>query len=255
MKEYGLIGKVLGHSYSAKYFNEKFTREGLDAVYSLFPLPEITDFPRLVNDHPDLAGLNVTIPYKVDVIPFLDGLSEEAEGIGAVNVIKISRNNGKYKLIGYNSDAYGFTESLKHVMQAGGKVLPADGGRDAAVVLGTGGASKAVVWSLRRLGFMPQLVGRSHRDNCLAYNEVTRELISDAAVIVNATPLGMSPDIDTAPPIPYEYLDGSQVCFDLVYNPEQTLFMLKCKAYDCIVSNGLEMLRLQAEGAWRIWNE
>ncbi len=254
MKEYGLIGKVLGHSYSAKYFNEKFAREKRDAHYYLFPLPEISDFPSLIADHPDLVGLNVTIPYKVDVIPYLDGLGEEAKGIGAVNVIKIDRSMAKPKLIGYNSDAYGFTESLKNILASGGRTLPEKGNPYPALVLGTGGASKAVAWSLRRLGYRPQYVGRQHRENCLAYSELTPEMVKGAGVIVNATPLGMSPDVDTAPPFPYGYLDGSQVCFDLVYNPEDTLFMRLCREQGCLVSNGLEMLRLQAEGAWQIWN-
>ncbi|MDE6342980.1 MAG: shikimate dehydrogenase, partial [Muribaculaceae bacterium] len=225
-----------------------------DAHYYLFPLPEITDFPHLIADHPDLVGLNVTIPYKVDVIPYLDGLSEEAEGIGAVNVIKIDRSKGEPILIGHNSDAYGFTESLKDVMTSGGRTLPAEGESCPALVLGTGGASKAVVWSLRRLGFSPQYVGRKHREDCLSYDELTREIVERAGVIVNATPLGMTPDVDSAPPFPYGYLDGSQTCFDLVYNPEDTLFMQLCRKQGCLVSNGLEMLRLQAEGAWKIWN-
>lgn len=255
VREFGLIGKVIGHSYSARYFNEKFEREHIDAHYDLFPLPEISDFPELVAAHPLLAGLNVTIPYKVEVIPYLDALSEEAKGIGAVNVIKFVRNAGVLSLVGYNSDAYGFSESLRAVIDASGLHLPTPGEANAALVLGTGGASRAVTWSLRRLGYRPQLVGRTRREDCLAYSDLTETMVAGAAVVVNTTPLGMHPDVDSAAPFPYQWLHPGQICFDIVYNPADTLFMRLCRRQGCIVSNGLEMLRLQAVGAWRIWNE
>lgn len=251
--EYGLIGRVLGHSYSAKYFNEKFQREGIDARYDLYPLATIDLFPHLLERHPRLAGLNVTIPYKVDVMRYLDSFSEEAEGIGAVNVIKITRIGDRTVLKGYNSDAYGFSESLKNVMAVAGYDPGLHTGTPTALVLGTGGASKAVVWSLKRLGFAPQLVGRTHRDDCLQYGELTPGQVNGAALVVNCTPLGTSPDTDKAAPFPYQYLRKGQICFDLVYNPAETLFMRICKAHGCTVSNGLEMLRLQAVGAWRVW--
>lgn len=256
-EEYGLIGKTIGHSYSAKYFNSKFEREDIPARYDLYPLANIDLLPGLINDHPLLKGLNVTIPYKVEVIKFLDSLSEEAEGIGAVNVIRILRDNesGRVHLKGYNSDAFGFTESLKEVMKSTDFIYHTENGKPLALVLGTGGASKAVVWSMRNLGFDTQLVGRTHRENCLSYEELTRELVDEAKVVVNCTPLGTSPDVNQAAPFPYEYLHAGQVCFDLVYNPAETLFMKLCEAQGCIVSNGLEMLRLQAVGAWRIWND
>ncbi len=257
-EEYGLIGKTLGHSFSAKYFNEKFEREGIPARYDLYPLSSIDLFPSLIAEHPLLKGLNVTIPYKVEVLKFLDAFSEEAKGIGAVNVIKIIRNedSGTVFLKGYNSDAYGFTESMKEVLKKSGINYNENGGRNPlALVLGTGGASKAVVWSLHNLGFDTQLVGRTHRDDCLAYEELTPEMVKEAKVVVNCTPLGTSPDVDKAAPFPYEYLHPGQVCFDLVYNPAETLFMKICKSHGCFTSNGLEMLRLQAVGAWRIWNE
>lgn len=256
-KEYGLIGKVLGHSFSAKYFNEKFERENIAAHYDLYPLESVDLLPSLIEQHPLLKGLNVTIPYKVDVIKFLDSLSEEAQGIGAVNVIKISRdaNSGKPFLKGFNSDAYGFTESLKQVFLSVGYSPEYEESRPLALVLGTGGASKAVVWSLHNLGFYTQLVGRTHRDDCLAYDELTPDLVRCATVVVNSTPLGMSPNMETAPPLPYNYLHDRQICFDLVYNPAETLFMKLCNEKGCTVSNGLEMLRLQAVGAWKIWNE
>ncbi len=257
-EEYGLIGKTLGHSFSAKYFNEKFEKEGISAHYDLYPLSNIDLLPSLIKDHPLLKGLNVTIPYKVEVLKYLDELSEEARGIGAVNVIKITRDNktGNTFLKGFNSDAYGFTESMKDVLKnAGISLVSNNGQKPLALVLGTGGASKAVVWTMHNLGFETQLVGRTHRDDCLAYEELTPEMIYNAKVVVNCTPLGTSPDINKAAPFPYEYLHEGQVGFDLVYNPAETMFMKICKAHGCIVSNGLEMLRLQAVGAWKIWNE
>ena len=255
--EFGLIGKVLGHSFSAKYFNEKFEREGIEARYELFPLETIDLFSELIKCHPLLKGLNVTIPYKVDVIRFLDELSEEAREIGAVNVIKLIRDDrdGHLRLKGFNSDAYGFFESMKDVLNKAGYESNERSTRPMALILGTGGASRAVVWSMRKLGFDTQLVGRTHRDDCYEYSELTPELVYDAKVVVNCTPLGTSPDVDKAAPFPYEYLHAGQICFDLVYNPAETLFMRICKAHGCIVSNGLEMLRLQAVGAWRIWTQ
>lgn len=255
--EFGLIGKVLGHSFSAKYFNEKFENEGIDARYELFPLENIDQFPQLIAEHQCLKGLNVTIPYKVEVIKYLDGLSEEAREIGAVNVIKFLRdkNDGNLRLIGYNSDAYGFLESMRELLSSIGYNPMKEENKPSALILGTGGASRAVVWAMRQLGFDTQLVGRNHRDDCLAYCELTPELVYDAKAVINCTPLGTSPDVNAAAPFPYEHLHSGQVCFDLVYNPAETLFMKICKAHGCTVSNGLEMLRLQAVGAWKIWNE
>ena len=253
--EFGLIGKVIGHSFSAKFFNEKFEREGIDARYALFPLENIDLFPRLIEEHPLLKGLNVTIPYKVDVIRYLDSLSEEAQEIGAVNVIRFIRDeDGRgLRLKGYNSDAYGFSESMKQVMSSIGFMPEKEERKPLALVLGTGGASRAVVWSMRKLGFDTQLIGRTHRNNCLAYSELIPEVVYRAKAIINCTPLGTSPNVNAAAPFPYEYLHKGQICFDLVYNPAETLFMKICKAHGCTVSNGLEMLRLQAVGAWKIW--
>ena len=255
--EFGLIGKVLGHSFSAKYFNEKFKKEDINASYSLFPLENIDLLPGLLKNRPLLKGLNVTIPYKVEVIKYLNELSDEARDIGAVNVIKItgSIEEGNYRLKGFNSDAYGFTESMKGVLESIGYDPSAEAKKPLALILGTCGASKDVVWSMRKLGFDTQLVGRTHRDDCLSYGELTPETVYDAKAVVNCTPLGTSPDVDTAAPFPYEYLHAGQICFDLVYNPSETLFMKICKAHGCTVSNGLEMLRLQAVGAWKIWTE
>lgn len=255
--EFGLIGRVLGHSFSARYFNEKFENERIPAHYELFPLETIDLLPSLIETHPLLVGFNVTIPYKVEVMKYLHSLSEEAAEIGAVNVVKITRDifTGDASLKGYNSDAYGFKVSMKEVLDNAG--IRVDGGveKPLALVLGTGGASKAVVWAMRSLGFETQLVGRTHKEDCVSYGELTREVVDKATAVINCTPLGTSPDVDTAAPFPYEWLHAGQVCFDLVYNPSETKFMRLCKAQGCVVSNGLEMLRLQAVGAWKIWNE
>lgn len=256
-KEYGLIGKVLGHSFSAIYFNDKFEKEKIPARYELFPLENIDMLPALIENHPLLAGFNVTIPYKVEVMKYLSALSEEAEEIGAVNVVKIIRNedSGTYILKGYNSDAYGFKENMIGVIRESGISTRKIGGRPLALVLGTGGASRAVVWAMHSLGFDTQLVGRTHREGVISYDQLTEKIVKEATAVINCTPLGTSPNIDTAAPFPYEYLHAGQICFDLVYNPAETLFMKLSKARGCTVSNGLEMLRLQAVGAWKIWNE
>lgn len=252
LKTYGLIGFPLGHSFSATYFNNKFGRENISARYDLYPLTDISQLPDLISSNPTLEGLNVTIPYKIDVIPFLTSLSEEASGIGAVNVIKISRHHEDIFLKGFNSDAYGFSESLRRVCDKEEIALPS-GEEAIAIVLGSGGASKAVMWSLRRMGFNPILAGRTHKPGCLAYGDLTPEMIYNSSVIVNTTPVGMSPHISEAPPLPFEYLHQGQICFDLIYNPNETLFMKIARAHGCVVSNGLEMLHLQAEKAWEIW--
>ena len=247
MKRYGLIGYPLGHSFSQKYFTEKFDRECVDARYDLFPLESINELPGLIHDTEGLAGFNVTIPYKQDVIQFLDEMDDQAREIGAVNVVKITRQvNGAYRLKGFNSDAYGFTESIRPMLGPSHK---------RALVLGSGGASKAVIFSLRRLGVEPVVVSRQPSAGMLTYAAIDKEVLMNYTVIVNASPVGMSPIIDACPDIPYEFLTPRHVCFDLVYNPEETLFLQKASAAGAAVKNGLDMLHLQAEGAWKYWNE
>ena len=247
MKRYGLIGYPLGHSFSQKYFTEKFDRECVDARYDLFPLESINELPGLIHDTEGLAGFNVTIPYKQDVIQFLDEMDDQAREIGAVNVVKITRQvNGAYRLKGFNSDAYGFTESIRPMLGPSHK---------RALVLGSGGASKAVIFSLRRLGVEPVVVSRRPSAGMLTYAAIDKEILMNYTVIVNASPVGMSPIIDACPDIPYEFLTPRHVCFDLVYNPEETLFLQKASAAGAAVKNGLDMLHLQAEGAWKYWNE
>lgn len=238
---YGIIGYPLSHSFSPGYFNKKFQEENIDAVYQLFPLQDIGMFPQLLAAHPDLRGLNVTIPYKTTVIPFLHHIDETARAIGAVNCIDI--RNGI--LTGYNTDCSGFEQSLLPLLKPYHKHC---------LVLGTGGASLAVIYVLQKLGISYTLVSRNKTDKTLTYDELTPELIVQHTVIINTSPLGMYPDIDSYPDIPYSAITNRHLLYDLVYNPGQTLFLEKGKAKGAQIRNGLEMLLLQAEAGWDIWN-
>lgn len=238
---YGLIGYPLGHSFSANFFNKKFAEENIPEFYKLFPIDSIDKLPNLLSEYPELKGLNVTIPYKQQVLPYLDSIDKDAQEIGAVNVIKIYPDG---KLKGFNSDVIGFSESIKPLL--------ADHMRK-ALVLGTGGASKAVCHALNKLGLKVQLVSRIARDGILSYNDLTSEIINTHHVIVNTTPLGMWPDIEKAPDVPYNLLSPRHLCYDLVYNPEITTFMKLSSEAGAKVKNGLEMLELQALAAWKIW--
>jgi shikimate dehydrogenase len=246
MRQFGLIGYPLGHSFSKGYFTEKFRKEDIaDAAYELYPLQEIEELPQLLQQHPQLAGLNVTIPYKEQVIPFLSRLDASAEKVGAVNVIK---KEGQ-ELVGYNSDYFGFKQSLQDWVGQSLQELH-------ALVLGTGGAAKAVGAALDDLHIPYQLVSRNADKNVLAYQELftKKDLLHQHTLIINTTPLGMQPTTQTCPDIPYEQLDSAHYLYDLVYNPAETLFMQKGAARGARVKNGLEMLHLQAEKAWEIWN-
>lgn len=236
MRHFGIIGYPLHHSFSAKYFNEKFTTSHIDAEYSLIPLKELTEqrVNELMNS---LNGFNVTFPYKQAIIPYLDRLDETAEVIGAVNVV--------YKHVGYNTDCLGFMESMRPL------VRPYD---KKALVLGTGGASKAVCYGLRKLGICPTLVSRTPHDQTIGYTNLTDEVMAEHTIIINCTPLGMDPDIDSCPAIPYEKITARHLLFDCVYNPEETLFLSKGKAQGATIKNGMEMLFGQAKAAWGIWN-
>ena len=247
-KIYGLIGRTLGHSFSRDFFTRKFEKENIDAEYLNFELPDIGDLMEVLAEYPDLQGFNVTIPYKQQVIPYLDAMSEVAQGVGAVNVVKLLRDDAGeiVEIEGFNSDVVGFRESIKPLL----KPQHSD-----ALVLGTGGASKAVVYALKQLGLNVTMVSRTHSDEAISYGELTPEIMNSHKVIVNTTPLGMYPKVDACPDIPYELLNEDYVCFDLVYNPEETLFMKRSAEHGATVKNGLEMLHLQAIEAWRIWNE
>lgn len=247
MKKYGLIGFPLGHSFSRNYFNNKFADEKIDAEYVNFEIPSIQDFRCVIEENPNIYGLNVTIPYKQQVIPYLDELDADAEEIGAVNVIKFIREAGqKLKLVGYNSDVVGFMGSIKPLLKPYHRK---------ALILGTGGASKAIVYGLRKLGISSVFVSRTKKEGMLTYDELTPEIMQEFTVIINCTPVGMFPHTDACPALPYECLTGKHLLFDLIYNPEETLFMKKGAAQGAITKNGLEMLLLQAIGAWSIWNK
>jgi len=241
MKKFGLLGFPLSHSFSKGYFMEKFRKESIDAVYENFALPSITEFPALILSAPLLAGLNVTIPYKQAVMPYLDALTPEAEAIGAVNVPET-------RLIGYNSDVIGFRESIRPLVSALGA------GSLKALVLGTGGASKAILYALKQLGIETLLVSRKPAPGQITYDDLTAAHYKEFRMIVNTTPLGMSPNVATCPPLNYSLLGEGHLLFDAVYNPDKTLFLQKGQARGATIKNGLEMLHLQAEAAWEIWN-
>lgn len=242
---YGLIGKKIGHSFSAKFFNKKFADEGIDESYNLFPLEEIEELHDLLSSQTDLKGLNVTIPYKQEVIPFMDSLSEEAKEIGAINVIKIQREGDKISLKGYNTDSIGFRDSLIPLLRPDIKH---------ALVLGTGGASKAVGYILSKLGIVPTFVSRKKSASAISYEDLDEKVLNSNLLIVNATPLGMFPDVNSCAPIPYHLLTKNHVCYDLVYNPQETEFLKRAAKQGAVTKNGIEMLHGQALAAWDIWS-
>lgn len=242
---YGLIGYPLGHSFSEIFFNQKFESEIIDAHYVNFEIPSIDEIKNVIKQNHNLCGLNVTIPYKEKVIPFLDELDEDAAKIGAVNVIKFIRDkNNNLKLKGYNSDIIGFCDSLKPLIKPH---------HTHALILGTGGAAKAVSQGLKNMGIETKFVSRLKNEENLTYDELTPTILDKYKIIINATPLGMYPHVDECPDIPYELLTKEHLCYDLLYNPDVTLFMKKAAQYGAETKNGLEMLLLQAFAAWEIW--
>ncbi len=246
MRQFGLIGYPLGHSFSKNYFSKKFETEQLmDCHYELFPIQSVRLLQGILEQHPNLCGLNVTIPHKERVLDFLDDVDDAAAAIGAVNVIKITQG----RTVGYNSDVYGFEQSLL-------RFIPITRlSTMKALILGTGGASLAVQYVLKQLNISFQVVTRKkEQQERLIYEEITPLLLNEYRLILNTTPLGMYPNLTEAPMLPYESLDENHYLFDLVYNPEETLFMKLGKERGAKVKNGLEMLHLQAEKAWEIWN-
>jgi shikimate dehydrogenase len=242
MRRFGLIGKDISYSFSPGYFDQKFRELGLeDCIYEIFDLPGITEFPKLLEQYPDLAGLNVTIPYKEAVIPFLDHLEEQAREIGAVNTLRFFKN----RVEGYNTDVIGFRESLRPLLK------PSD---RAALILGTGGASKAVAYGLRQLDIPYRFISRNPEKGHLSYTEVNTSLLKQYQILVNCTPLGTYPQVTMAPSLPYGALDKSHLLYDLIYNPSETAFLKEGRRRGARIKNGLEMLRLQAEASWKIWN-
>ncbi len=245
-KIYGLIGYPLTHSFSMNYFNNMFESEGIDAEYVNFEIPDIGDLMEVVAETPELSGLNVTIPYKEQVIPYMDEMDDEAAQIGAVNVIKIIRDkNGNLRFKGFNSDVIGFQNSIAPLL---------NDKRSRALILGTGGASKAINRGLQNLGIDTVFVSRTAREGVLSYDQLTPEIMATHKVIVNTTPLGMYPHVDECPDIPYDCLTPYHLCYDLIYNPDTTKFMKESQARGAEVKNGLEMLLLQAFESWSIWN-
>ena len=246
MDKYGLIGFPLGHSFSISYFNEKFANENIDAHYINFEIPSINNLKEVLASNPELKGLNVTIPYKERVIPFLDVISNEAKAIGAVNVIQITHKGKKIILKGYNSDVIGFRNSIEPMLEPY---------HHKALILGTGGASKAINYGLQSIGLETLFVSRTKKAHCITYEDVTPEVIREYNVIINCTPVGMYPHVNECPPLPYEAMDSHTLLYDLIYNPDITLFMFKGKQQKATVKNGLEMLLLQAFASWDFWHE
>ncbi len=243
---YGLIGYPLVHSFSMDFFNEKFAAEGIDAQYINFEIEDLGLLWEIIAEYPNLKGLNVTAPYKEAVIPHLDSLDEDARQVGAVNVIRFVRDQhgALRELQGFNSDVVGFENTL-------GDVLTPE--RTRAMVLGTGGAAKAVRTALQRHGVEVQLVSRRKTEHTVVYEEITRAMVAQHTLIVNATPLGKYPDDDQCPDFPYRFLTKEHLCYDLIYNPEETLFMRKSASYGAATKNGIEMLLLQAFDSYNIW--
>lgn len=245
MQTFGLVGNPLGHSFSQDYFTKKFDKENIEAQYLNFQIEDISMLGEKVLSVPGLRGFNVTIPYKQAVIPYLDTIDEVAQKVGAVNVVKVEEGIGKKSLSGYNSDVVGFENSLRPLLKSC---------HTNALILGTGGASKAVRYVLEKLGIEYRYVSRTPSDNVYSYGQLTPEIISHNKLIVNCTPLGMSPKVDACADIPYSAIGQQHLCFDLIYNPETTLFLQKAHEQGATVKNGLDMLIGQAERAWEIWN-
>lgn len=244
MNEYGLTGFPLEHSFSRSYFTAKFKREHLEGcIFLNFPLQDISRLPEIIEAHPHLKGLAVTIPHKQSVLPLLDELSDEAAAVGAVNCIRIRHG----KLFGYNTDITGFEQSFKKFL---------DKNHSKALVLGSGGSSLAVKYVLNRIGIESLTVSRYGRGpGSVGYSELTEEIMASHRIIINCTPVGMYPETDKCPDIPYQFISSGHYLFDLIYNPEETLFLRKGREMGALVKNGMEMLEIQAEANWQLWTD
>lgn len=246
MRTFGLIGFPLSASFSKQYFADKFKDEQItDCKYELHPIPQAKEILDLIEADPLLCGLNVTIPHKVSVMPYINELDDAAEKIGAVNCISIDQTGEKPHLKGYNTDVYGFEVSLKPLLKPH---------HTKALIFGDGGAAMAVKYVLNQLNIPFISVVRNAQENAVLYSSVTKEVLEEYTILVNTTPLGMFPNVDSFPPIPYQHLSEQHLAYDLVYNPEETAFLSKVKAQGGTIKNGLEMLHLQAERSWDIWN-
>jgi shikimate dehydrogenase len=243
--KFGLIGKDISYSFSKKYFSEKFKKENLDTLtYRNFDFPEIEEFPFILyHKEEEFGGFNVTIPYKESIMKYLSDIDLVAKEIGAVNTIKITKNN---ELVGYNTDAYGFENTIKPLLKSNHK---------RALILGTGGASKAIAYVLKNLNVEFIFVSRNpNKENEISYDSISKEIIETHQLIINCTPLGTFPNIEGSPNLPYEYITNKHVLFDLIYNPEETRFLSKGKSKGATIKNGYQMLEFQAEKSWEIWN-
>jgi len=246
MKKYGLLGYPLTHSFSKRYFTERFEKENIESTYDNFEIDSITKFPDVVKNNPEVIGFNVTIPYKEQVIPYLDDLNDSAREIQAVNTIRVSRTENGIHLKGFNTDTYGFETSLKPFLKEHHKK---------ALILGTGGASKALKYVLNKLGI--EYISASIeelKENEIRYEDINEQMMAERLLIINATPLGTYPKVDTFANIPYEFITDKHLLFDLVYNPEVTQFLAKGKEKGASIKNGYEMLLLQAQRSYEIWN-
>jgi shikimate dehydrogenase len=245
MKKLGLLGKNISYSFSQSYFEQKFKKEEISSIFSYqnFDIQNIDEFTQILKNNPELIGLNVTIPYKETIIPYLDELSENAKQIGAVNTIKISPDG---RLIGHNTDFYGFNQSLQPLLKKH---------HQKALILGTGGAAKAVAYGLKQLNIESTFVSREPNENCIAYNKIDKETFNNYQIVINCTPIGTFPKTELFPDIPYHYFTSNHIAFDLIYNPEKTTFLKKAECYGAIIKNGYDMLVFQADKAWEIWNE
>lgn len=248
MRLFGLIGYPLSHSFSAKYFAKKFESENIaDADYCLFPMKDISEVTSLIESQPDLQGFNITIPYKLAILPYLNHITDAAKSVGAVNCVKIERNASGIQLTGHNTDVYGFRECLIPLLEPY---------HHKALVLGTGGAAKAVCYTLNELGIEYTLVSRSGNDaTTLTYTQLSQKIINDNLLIINTSPVGTYPDADKCPDIPYQFLSKRHLLFDLIYNPPETKFLRLAREAGANTLNGSKMLELQAEKSWEIWNE
>ncbi len=241
-KLYGLIGFPLGHSFSEKYFTTKFEKEGITNVhYKLFPIEHIDDLRQIIDKNPGLSGLNVTIPYKQAVLKFASHLSADVKDIGAANTLKFTSN----RVEAYNTDVIGFERSLAIELKPFHKK---------ALILGTGGSSNAVQFVCRKIGIEYSLVSRNRSEKAISYAEINADILNDHLIVINTTPLGTFPDTATFPPIPYSFITGRHYCFDLVYNPPKTIFLAKAAERGATIKNGYDMLVIQAEESWKIWN-
>ncbi len=243
MPNFGLIGKNISYSFSKTHFTEKFETEGITYTYENFDIDAISQFPSILKNNPDLLGLNVTIPYKQDIIPYLDELNPTALEIGAVNTIKITKSG---KLIGYNTDHYGFEKSIHPLLKPH---------HDKALILGTGGASKAIAYALKQLNIPYNFVSRETNYNAkFVYEDLTEAIIISHPIIINCTPIGTHPNVNECPNIPYDAISKDHLLYDLIYNPIQTKFLVCGEIKNATISNGFSMLELQAEKAWDIWS-